>query len=87
MKKRWFAEFCEKKYGKPLTRTEMTLEYMRRYGQITPMDALEGSGCFRLSGRIFELRDQGYEIETIRNKKQGYATYILKEEENGEHND
>lgn len=32
--------------------------------KITPIDALEKFGCFRLSGRIKGLRNQGYDIIT-----------------------
>lgn len=76
----WFKDLCETAYGENMTQTDMALEFMKRYGQITPMDALEGFGCFRLSGRIFELREAGYEITTERAKK-GYAIYRLKEED------
>ena len=31
---------------------------------ITPMDALELCGCFRLSARIYDLREQGHNIES-----------------------
>lgn len=31
---------------------------------ITPIEALELYGCFRLGGRIWELRNQGYDIKT-----------------------
>ena len=32
---------------------------------ITAIDALEQIGCFRLAARIYDLRMQGYPIETI----------------------
>ena len=31
---------------------------------ITPMDALELCGCFRLSARIYDLREQGHNIKS-----------------------
>ena len=31
---------------------------------LTPMEALEGCGCFRLAARIKELRQQGNDIKT-----------------------
>lgn len=31
---------------------------------VTPMDALNACGCFRLSARIFDLRAKGYDIKT-----------------------
>ena len=44
---------------------EMILKYMQTHKTgITPIQALEKFGCLRLSGRIYDLRDQGYEIAT-----------------------
>ena len=31
---------------------------------LTPLEALEGCGCFRLAARIKELKDQGHNITT-----------------------
>ena len=49
------------------------------------MDAIEKFGCYRLSGRIHDLRMLGYDIETINETKKNrygvpctYARYILK---------
>ena len=44
------------------TQKEMILDYMRIYGWITPMDAIEHIGCTKLSTRIGELARKGYEI-------------------------
>lgn len=35
-----------------------------RQGPLTPLDALDRAGSFRLGARIWELRHQGYEIRT-----------------------
>ncbi len=60
---------------------EMTLEYMTLYGSITPREALDAFGCMRLSGRIGELREDGYDILTITGDKiNNYATYVLEGE-------
>lgn len=56
------------------------LNHLIKGNSITPIQALNMFGCFRLSGRIFDLRDQGYNIET-NIKKMGhkrYAEYRLK---------
>ena len=69
------------------TQTEMVLDYMERFGEITPLEALTAIGCFRLSARIADLRAEGYEIETRINKglgKKNYAIYSLKTEEESE---
>lgn len=43
-----------------------TLELLRRRGKagVTPLDALTAVGTFRLGARIFELKADGYDIET-----------------------
>ena len=67
--------FSEKK-----PQTEMTLEYMRLYGSITPLEALNGFGCFRLPARISDLRKAGHDIKTtIADGKKKYAIYTLNE--------
>lgn len=37
-------------------------------GPLTPLDALDRFGCFRLAARIDELRQQGHQIDTFRRK-------------------
>ena len=44
---------------------------------ITPRDALDWAGCFRLAARIADLRAQGYEIETVIEKGSKHARYRL----------
>lgn len=58
------------------------LEYLKRYGNITPLEALNGIGCMRLSARIAELKKQGFNIATITEYGNGkrYARYCLLEE-------
>ena len=47
------------------SQNEMILKYLQTHKTgITPLQALNKFGCFRLSGRIYELRDQGYKIIT-----------------------
>ena len=62
------------------------LRHMRKYRRgITSMDAFERYGITRLSGRIWDLRQMGYDIETIREIKKNedgntvqYARYVLR---------
>lgn len=63
------------------------IEYMKKYGTITQLQAYVDIGCIRLPSRIHDLRKRGYAIrvETIRVKKRdgGYAPvarYSLAEE-------
>lgn len=55
-----------------MTQNELVLDYMERGHKITPLRALEKFGCFRLSARIYDLKQQGHTISdklvTVRNK-------------------
>lgn len=56
------------------------LRYMNKYGAITPKEAYIHCGTMRLSARIYELRDDGYDISTqMIYRKDGtrYAQYRL----------
>jgi hypothetical protein len=46
---------------------------------ITPIDALNMFGCFRLGARIFDLKQKGHSIKTeiIRKDGKNYASYSL----------
>ena len=65
----------------PLSQTQATLAYIKRYGSITPLEALNAFGCLRLGARISDLKKLGYHIRTEINKgKKHYAIYSLVEE-------
>jgi len=72
---------------KPLTQCDKTLEYMRKKGGITPIDALSEFGCFSLAQRIYDLKKHGHSIVTERITKQGmfgmvnFAKYHLDNKE------
>lgn len=71
---------------KRTTQCDRILKHLKTHKKgITPQDAIERYGCYRLSGRIHDLRELGYEIETIHETKKNrygvpctYARYILK---------
>ena len=46
---------------------------------ITPIEALQNYGCFRLAARVADLRDQGHQIATdiIQDGDKRYASYRL----------
>ena len=47
------------------SQNEMILKYLQTHRRgITQLKALEKFGCLRLSGRIHDLREQGYRIMT-----------------------
>jgi|11BtaG_2_1085332.scaffolds.fasta_scaffold04744_7 hypothetical protein len=59
------------------TQNDKILSYLEEGNSISPMDALNQFGCFRLASRIHELRTYGYAIETIRIGGRKYAEYKL----------
>ena len=69
------------------TQCEKVLEYMRTFGSITQLQALQDIGCMRLASRISDLRGQGYSIgRRIKTSKNRYgesvsfAEYYLEED-------
>lgn len=70
-----------------MTQCEKILQYMKDFGSITPMEAIEQFGCYRLSGRIHDLRTSGVPIKTTpetRKNRYGkdvtYARYSIVKE-------
>jgi len=59
------------------TQRNNILSHLATYGSITPKEALELYGCFRLAARIFELRRGGTQIATkiMRDKSTAHNTY------------
>lgn len=45
-----------------MTHNEKVLRHLTDYGEITPVEAMEGYGIMRLAARISELRREGHEI-------------------------
>lgn len=46
--------------------TDLVLDYMRKWGGITPMEALSSLGVMRLGARIYDLRKAGHRISSER---------------------
>lgn len=46
------------------TQNEMILDYLLSGNSLTPLEALDRFGCFRLSGRIYDLKKKGVLIDT-----------------------
>ena len=70
------------------TQCEKVLAYMRQFGSITQLQALQDIGCMRLASRISDLRNQGYaigrRIKTSKNRygdSVSFAEYYLIEED------
>lgn len=69
-----------------MTKKQMILKHLKEHGSITSWEAIKNYGATRLSGAIFELKKEGYNIITkdthgidCYGNKNTYATYILKE--------
>ena len=60
-----------------MSQKESILRHLKRYGRISPIDALKMYGCFRLAARVAELRRDGWPIET--DTSQGHAIYFMNE--------
>ena len=63
------------------------LAYLREHGSITPLEALNSFGCYRLGARVWDLRHDGHNITTemVEDKDQHgepmrFARYRLVEE-------
>ena len=65
------------------TQLEQILEHLKQGKSITPIEALEQYGCFRLSAVILKLRKQGYDIVTHNERNSSgigtHARYELKQ--------
>lgn len=45
-----------------MSQSDSILSALRRGDRLTPADALERYGCFRLAARIYDLRKAGHDI-------------------------
>jgi|TARA_R100001086_G_scaffold249572_1_gene189782 hypothetical protein len=77
-------------YGGKLTmksQLNRILGHLKKGKSITPIDALQQFGCFRLGGRIFDLRSKGHDITTKMVGKPGerkrFASYSLRKKKKG----
>lgn len=61
------------------SQNKQILAYLQGGRSITPLEALNLFGCFRLGARIAELKSKGYDITTEMVKHNGkrFASYRL----------
>ena len=71
---------------KKLSQKEKVLRHLKEVGPITPLDALNDYAIMRLTSRICELKDEGYDIKSelvsSKNKfgeKVSFSKYTLNE--------
>jgi hypothetical protein len=64
-----------------MSQNKQIADYLNTGKKLTPIDALNKFGCFRLAARIADLRNEGMNIVTntikLKNKKQ-IAQYSIK---------
>lgn len=70
------------------SQNQTVLDHLREHGSITALEAMERYGIMRLSGRIYDLRERGMDIDaeriTVKNRrgeKVQVARYTLLAEE------
>ena len=86
MNENWQNLTYRKEFEMSESQNKLILEYLEIGNKITPLEALNNFGCFRLSSRIFDLRQKGHNIITHKKKVDGktFAEYSLqKENSNG----
>jgi len=61
------------------SQTKLIEQHLKSGKAITPIDALNLYGCFRLGARIFDLKEKGLDIVTdmVQSGKKRFATYRL----------
>ena len=69
-----------------MTQCEQIIEYIRRYGSITDVEAYADFGIRRLAARVSDLKDRGYNIKSVGEsgknrfgKKTHYTRYFLED--------
>lgn len=67
-----------------MSQNKRILESLQNGDKLTPLDALERFGCFRLGARVYDLRKQGHDIksETVARKNSNgevkrYSQYFM----------
>jgi len=65
-----------------ISQNEMILAYLKAGFRITPREALDKFGCFRLGARIADLKKEGHRIESkiITQGRKHFAEYKLLKE-------
>ena len=62
-----------------MTKKQKILEYLKHGNSLTPLEALKMFGSFRLGAVIFELKKEGYNIQTtmVSNGSSHFALYKI----------
>ena len=64
-----------------MSQEQQILQYMSSGNPLTPIQALDKFGCFRLAARVKDLRDAGHTIYTEQVNKNGkrFARYRMEQ--------
>lgn len=46
------------------SQNDRVVDYMNRYGSITPLEAMRDLGIYRLASRISDLKEKGYAVKS-----------------------
>lgn len=59
------------------SQNEKIKNYLLKGNKLTPLQALRMFGCFRLSGRVYDLKKEGLKIKTdlVKRNKKVFAQY------------
>jgi len=62
------------------TQCEQVLKHLRTRGSLTPLDALNEYGIFRLAARCLELRERGHDVINIKQSEgeKTFGRYVLR---------
>ena len=62
-----------------MSQIEAIREHLLKGKSITPLEALKKYGCFRLAAVVFNIRAEGYVVETelLHKKQKKWAKYSL----------
>lgn len=65
--------------GDEMSQTHEILEALKAGDKITPLDALQRFGCFRLAARIGEIQEAGYAVKSkmVKSGENRFAEYSL----------
>ena len=62
-----------------MTQEQSILDYLKSGKSISPIEALEDFGCFRLASVVHSLKQKGHDIQTkiVGNGRKKWAQYYL----------
>jgi hypothetical protein len=63
-----------------MTQCEAILKHLQTRGTLTPIDAFQMYGVFRLAARCYDLRVMGHDVVTLSETRGGkkFARYLLR---------